>query len=139
MYIYPWTEISNGFCIFIFTFESVCRVFFSSSLFEVLCTISCYIYKQTNCLKSNDNQQPLYYYYSLHLLPLSIYKNRYNILDPNITKGVEDDRKASGNLLDSVKLDENLYRLGHTKARFPFKKIQFCCTWNQKEKANCLN
>jgi hypothetical protein len=35
---------------------------------------------------------------------------------------VDDDRKASGNLLESVKLDENLYRLGHTKARFSFKE-----------------
>jgi len=43
-------------------------------------------------------------------------------LDPNITKGVDDDRKASGNLLESVKLDENLYRLGHTKARVPYLK-----------------
>ena len=56
------------------------------------------------------------------LLSNYLYENRYNILDPNITKGVEDDRKASGNLLESVKLDENLYRLGHTKARFSFKE-----------------
>jgi len=56
------------------------------------------------------------------LLSNYLYENRYNILDPNITKGVEDDRKASGNLLESVKLDENLFRLGHTKARFSFKE-----------------
>ena len=42
---------------------------------------------------------------------------RYNILEPNVTKNVEDDKKASGNLLEVVKLDENLFRLGHTKAR----------------------
>ena len=43
--------------------------------------------------------------------------DRYNILEPNVTKNVEDEKKASANLLEAVKLDENLFRLGHTKAR----------------------
>lgn len=36
-----------------------------------------------------------------------------------MSKGVDEDKKAAANLLEAVKLDENLYRLGHTKAR-PF-------------------
>lgn len=40
-----------------------------------------------------------------------------------MTKGVEDDKKAGANLLEAVKLDENLYRLGHTKARWLFHSV----------------
>ena len=56
---------------------------------------------------------------------------RYNILDPNCTKGVEDDKKASSNLLDASKLDTELFRLGHTKVLFFFherKKFGFFST-----------
>ncbi|XP_059351916.1 myosin heavy chain, muscle-like isoform X3 [Daphnia carinata] len=50
------------------------------------------------------------------------FKHRYNILNPNITKEKDgsamDEKKASSNLLDCSKLDESLFRLGHTKVFF---------------------
>lgn len=56
---------------------------------------------------------------------------RYNILDPNVTKGVDDEKKASSNLLDSSKLDTELFRLGHTKVLFFSKRETiFWLFWN---------
>jgi len=67
---------------------------------------------------------------------------RYNILDPNCTKGVEDDKKASSNLLDASKLDTELFRLGHTKVLFFFherKKFGFFFNtlfrWKKEERS----
>lgn len=43
-------------------------------------------------------------------------------MDPNVTKKYPDDlKKASEAILDSVKLDTALFRMGHTKARFQFQ------------------
>lgn len=42
--------------------------------------------------------------------------NRYQILNPRGIKGVEDAKKASKILIESTELNEDLYRLGHTKA-----------------------
>lgn len=44
------------------------------------------------------------------------YINRYQILSPRGIKGVEDPKKASKILIESTELNEDLYRLGHTKA-----------------------
>jgi len=47
------------------------------------------------------------------------FKYRYNILNPNITKKFADDlKKAAEELLIDVKLDVQLYRMGHTKVFF---------------------
>ena len=39
------------------------------------------------------------------------------ILAPNEMKAASDDKKAAAACLDFVKLDPDLYRVGHTKAR----------------------
>lgn len=41
----------------------------------------------------------------------------YMILAPNEMKVIPDERKASQVCLETVKLDPDLYRIGHTKAR----------------------
>ena len=46
----------------------------------------------------------------------------YMILAPNEMQAEPDDRKSAGLCLDSVKLDPELYRLGHTKARIHITK-----------------
>jgi len=50
------------------------------------------------------------------------FKHRYMILAPNEMQAEPDDRKSAGLCLDSVKLDPELYRLGHTKARIHITK-----------------
>ena len=42
--------------------------------------------------------------------------NSYQILNPKGIKGMEDPKKCSKVLIESTELDEDLYRLGHTKA-----------------------
>lgn len=44
--------------------------------------------------------------------------NRYNILAPKAAAAAEDDKKASQVLLDSISLEAEKYRMGHTKACF---------------------
>ncbi|XP_069962502.1 myosin heavy chain, muscle isoform X14 [Bactrocera oleae] len=48
----------------------------------------------------------------------SDFKQRYQILNPRGIKEVSDDNKASKILIESTGLDEDLYRLGHTKVFF---------------------
>lgn len=43
-------------------------------------------------------------------------KNSYKILAPKAMDGQKDPKKACGVCLDAVNLDEELYRLGNTKA-----------------------
>lgn len=42
-------------------------------------------------------------------------KNSYQILAPALMQAEKDPKKAAGGCLDSIKLDPELYRLGHTK------------------------
>jgi len=46
------------------------------------------------------------------------FKYRYMILAPNEMKAASDDKKAAAACLDFVKLDPDLYRVGHTKVFF---------------------
>jgi len=49
----------------------------------------------------------------------------YNILNPNITKKYIDDlKKGAEELLIDVKLDAQLYRMGHTKAGLPSLRLE---------------
>lgn len=43
------------------------------------------------------------------------WKNSYQILAPALMQAEKDPKKAAGACLDSIKLDPELYRLGHTK------------------------
>lgn len=61
---------------------------------------------------------------------------RYNILNPKVTKGLEDDHKqASMELLTEVNLEAEKYRMGHTKACSPSTTspllLRCCCLKEQ--------
>ncbi|XP_071547317.1 myosin heavy chain, muscle-like isoform X6 [Panulirus ornatus] len=46
------------------------------------------------------------------------FKHRYNILNPRITKNLEDPKQATQELIDDVQLEAEKYRMGHTKVFF---------------------
>lgn len=63
-------------------------------------------------------------------------KNSYQILAPALMQTEKDVKKAAGGCLDSIKLDPDLYRLGHTKVNhlntISWKNLIFCplfLTW----------
>lgn len=66
------------------------------------------------------------------------YINRYQILNPRGIKGVEDPKKASKILIESTELDEDLYRLGHTKARLSSILSCFLAYWAQFRNSSIL-
>lgn len=47
------------------------------------------------------------------------------IIDPQIMTNEKDQKKAAQKCFDSVGLDPDLYRIGHTKARYFFNLIFF--------------
>lgn len=57
--------------------------------------------------------------------PKPSHKSSYQILCPAKIKGVTDPQKIAGHILESTPLEEDLYRLGNTKActsfTFPFR------------------
>uniref|UniRef100_T1GWF3 Myosin motor domain-containing protein n=1 Tax=Megaselia scalaris TaxID=36166 RepID=T1GWF3_MEGSC len=53
------------------------------------------------------------------------FKLRYMILDPAQMTKEKDPKKAAGKCLESVGLDPDMYRIGHTKAGFIFKIFKF--------------
>lgn len=55
----------------------------------------------------------LWYVHSFFLL---FETPRYNILNPRITKNLEDPKQATQELIDDVQLEAEKYRMGHTKA-----------------------
>lgn len=55
---------------------------------------------------------------------LCIIPSSYQILAPAQMQAEKDVKKAAGVCLEVIGLDQELYRLGHTKARIPFFPLQ---------------
>lgn len=92
---------------------------------QIPCTSSITVTSSSSSLSSSSSCSCSF---SAEALELSLYVfsvawswcvsclNRYQILNPRGIKGVEDAKKASKILIESTELNEDLYRLGHTKA-----------------------
>lgn len=57
-------------------------------------------------------------------LPLFPFPNTsYQILCPKLIQGVDDPKKVAAIILEQTGLADDTFRLGATKARFPFKSF----------------